>query len=291
MKKIYFIGAGKVGSSLAYLLNRKGYHVIGIASRNLKSAESAARFIGDNVFATNDIYTFVEEADIVFVTTNDDAVPIIARDIAERCEIRKGQIFIHTSGSLPAKVFEPIENKGGIGISIHPLQTIASPSEGIKNIMGSLFAIEGNKLAYDMALEIVNALDGSAFFIDSDKKPLYHLAAVISCNYFVTLINTSLMLFENINIETDRGLNGLLKLVRGTINNIERIGPKQALTGPISRGDVETIKGHIIAMKKYTPQLLDFYKILGKMTVDVALQKGSLDKDSAKKIVEVLNEI
>lgn len=291
MKKLYFIGAGKVGTSLAYLLNKKGYEIVGIASRNLKSAEASASFVGGNITATNDIFIFIEEADIIFITTNDDAIPFVVKDISDKCDINEGQVFVHTSGSLPAKVFEPLEKKGAIGISIHPLQTIASPTEGIKNIMGSLFAIEGNIKAYDIALELVKALDGQPFFIDSDKKPLYHLAAVIACNYFVTLINTSIKLFESVNIDSEKGLTGLLKLVRGTINNIEKIGPKQALTGPIARGDIHTIEGHIWAMKKYIPELLEFYKVLGNMTVNVAIEKGSLSESNAKKILEILKDI
>lgn len=291
MKKLYFIGAGKVGTSLAYILNKKGYKIIGIASRNLKSAEASASFIGENITATNDIYIFIEEADIIFITTNDDAIPFVVKDIAENCDINEGQVFIHTSGSLPSKVFEPLEIKGGIGISIHPLQTVASPAEGIKNIMGSLFAIEGNIKAYDIALELVKALDGQPFFIDSDKKPLYHLAAVVACNYFVTLINTSMKIFENVNIDNEKGLTGILKLVRGTINNIEKIGPKQALTGPIARGDIHTIEGHIQAMKRYMPELLEFYKVLGSMTVEVAIEKGTLSESKGKKIQEILKEI
>lgn len=291
MKRLYFIGAGKVGTSLAYLFNKKGYEIIGIASRNLKSAEASASFVGGNITATNDIFIFIEEADIVFITTNDDAIPFVVKDIAEKCDINEGQIFVHTSGSLPSNVFDPIEKRGGIGISIHPLQTVASPTEGIKNIMGSLFAIEGNIKAYDIALELVKALDGQPFFIESDKKPLYHLAAVIACNYFVTLINTSMKLFENVNIDTEKGLTGLLKLVRGTINNIEKIGPKQALTGPIARGDIHTIEGHISAMRRYMPELLEFYKVLGSMTVSIAIEKGTLSESGAKKILEILKEI
>lgn len=289
--KISFIGAGRVGTALGYLLNNRGYKVVGIASRNLNSAESAAHFIGEDIAASNDLFVFVEESDIVFITTNDDAITHVIQGIAENCQIRDGQIFVHVSGSLPAKVFMPIELKGGLGISIHPLQTIASPIEGIKNILGSLFAIEGNERAFDTASEIVKSLDGTPFFIESEKKPLYHLAAVISCNYFVTLIDTSMKIFENIQIDNEKGLTGLLKLIRGTINNVERLGTKQALTGPIARGDVDTIKDHIKAIKKFMPQLNEFYKILGKMTVDLALEKGSISKSTAKKIVEEINQI
>ncbi|MCX7991539.1 MAG: DUF2520 domain-containing protein [Proteobacteria bacterium] len=289
-KKISFIGAGKVGTSLAYLLKSKGYEVIGISSRTINSAQRAYEFIGDITYS-NDIYMFVEDSDVVFITTNDDSIKSVIDGIKENCEIRQGQIFIHTSGSISAEVFSPLEEKGGLGISIHPLQTIANPQEGVKNIIGSLFAIDGNEKAFDYAREIVEDLDGEPFFIESEKKPLYHLSAVIACNYFVTLMNKSVDLFKKIDIDEKMGTEGLIKLVRGTLNNIERLGTENALTGPIARGDINTIQDHIFAMKKHSPETLELYKTLGLYTVEVALKKGSIDKEKAKKINEILEKI
>lgn len=289
-KKISFIGAGKVGTSLAYLLKRKGYDVFGITSRTIESAQRAYEFIGDIVYS-NDIYMFVEDSDVIFITTNDDVIPEVIEGIKENCEIRKGQIFVHTSGSLSSEVFKPLEEEGAIGISIHPLQTIANPQEGIKNIVGSLFAIDGNEKAFNFAKQVVDDLEGEAFIIDSEKKPLYHLSAVIACNYFVTLMNRSVNLFQKVNIDEKVGTEGLIKLVKGTLNNIERLGTEMALTGPIARGDISTIRDHIEAMKKHSPETLHLYKTLGLYTVDIALKKGSIDKEKAKKINEILEKI
>lgn len=289
-KKISFIGAGKVGTSLAYLLKRKGYDVFGIASRTINSAQKAYEFIGDIIYS-NDIYMFIEDSDVVFITTNDDAILTVINGIKENCEIKDGQIFIHTSGSISAEVFKPLEDLGALGISIHPLQTIANPQEGIKNIIGSLFAIDGNEKAFEFAKQLVNDLEGEAYFIESEKKPLYHLSAVIACNYFVTLMNKSVNLFKKVNIDEKIGTEGLIKLVKGTLNNIERLGTEMALTGPISRGDVSTVKDHIESMRKYASDTLELYKTLGIYTLEVALKKGSIDKDKAKKIKEILEKI
>lgn len=289
-KKISFIGAGKVGTSLAYLLKRKGYDVFGIASRTINSAQKAYEFIGDIIYS-NDIYMFIEDSDVVFITTNDDAILTVINGIKENCEIKEGQIFIHTSGSISAEVFKPLEDLGALGISIHPLQTIANPQEGIKNIIGSLFAIDGNEKAFEFAKQLVNDLEGEAYFIESEKKPLYHLSAVIACNYFVTLMNKSVNLFKKVNIDEKIGTEGLIKLVKGTLNNIERLGTEMALTGPISRGDISTVKDHIESMKKYASDTLELYKTLGIYTLEVALKKGSIDKDKAKKIKEILEKI
>lgn len=285
--KISFIGAGRVGTSLSYLLKSKGYDVIGITSRSISSAEKAATFMGNNISYSNDLFVFVEDSDIVFITTTDDALPYVSEGLSKSCNIKEGQIFIHTSGSMPSKVLKPLQLKGGLIASLHPLQTIANPKEGIKNIMESIFAIEGDEKAYPVITEIVEKLEGKPYYITEDKKPLYHLAAVISCNYFVTLVDIGLKIFSSINIEQDVALDGLLKLVRGTMNNIERLGTKDALTGPIARGDIDTVKGHIRAMKNYMPELINLYEILGEQTVKLALEKGSLKPEEARILREL----
>ncbi len=289
-KKISFIGAGKVGTSLGYLLKAKGFNVIGIASRSIDSAQKAYEFIGDITYS-NDIYMFVEDSDIIFITTKDDAITEVIEGIDKNCDIREEQIFIHTSGSISAGVFKPLEVRGAYGLSIHPLQTIATPQEGIKNIIGSLFAVDGNEKAYEVAKEIIDALDGEAFFIESEKKPLYHLSAVIACNYFITLMNTSVKLMKKINIDEKIATEGLIKLIKGTLNNIEKLGTEKALTGPIVRGDITTIKDHLESLKKYAPEIIELYKILGLYTTETAINSGSLDRDKAKKIKELLEKI
>ncbi|GAB4439739.1 MAG: Rossmann-like and DUF2520 domain-containing protein [bacterium] len=288
-KKISFIGAGRVGTSLSYLLKAKGYNVIGITSRSISSAERAATFMGNSIAYSNDIFVFVEDSDIVFITTNDDAVPYVAEGMSKNCEIRENQIFLHTSGSLSSSVLKPLKERGGIIASLHPLQTVANPEEGIKNIVGSIFAIEGDERAIPVLKEMVKNLEGVPFHIPEEKKPLYHLAAVIACNYFVTLVDTSLEIFKNISIDEEVGLEGLLKLVHGTMNNMERLGTKNALTGPIARGDIETVRGHLKAMKNFAPELTLLYKVLGDRTIKIAKEKGTLKAEDAKRLKELFS--
>jgi len=287
--RVSFIGAGRVGTSLAFLLKTKGYDVIGITSRSIASAERAATFMGNSISYSNDLYVFIEDSDVVFITTNDDAVAYVAEGISRNCQIKEDQIFIHTSGSLPSLVLKPLKDKGGIIASMHPLQTVANPEEGVKNIIGSIFAIEGDEKAFSVINEMVKKLEGVPFHLTEDKKPLYHLAAVIACNYFVTLLDTSLEIFKLINIDEEIGLEGLLKLVHGTMSNVERLGTKNALTGPIARGDIETVKGHIRAIKAFSPELLLLYKVLGDKTIKVATEKGTLKPEDAKKLKELFN--
>ncbi len=153
--------------------------------------------------------------------------------------------------------------------------------------MGSIFAVEGDERANPIIEEMVKSLEGTLFFIKEEKKPLYHLAAVIACNYFVTLLDTSLELFKKIDIDEEIGLEGLLRLVHGTISNIERLGVARALTGPVARGDIETLKGHIRAINNFAPELMSLYKAVGERTVKVAEKKGTIKADTAKRIKEL----
>lgn len=285
---ISFIGAGRVGAAVAALLRGAGLRVIGITSRNIGSAERAAKLAGGDVAYSDDICVFVEESDIVIITTVDAAIAGVAREIAEQCEVRRNQVFMHMSGSHQADILAPLRDRGSAVVSMHPLQSIATAEEGIVVLKGSLYAIEGDGPAVECARMLVDALEGRPFLLDRDKKALYHLAAVIACNYFVTIVDTAGTIFERIGIERSEGLPGLLKLVRGTLGNIEKLGTAGALTGPIARGDVETVELHMNAIRAAMPELEELYRVLGAATIDLALQKGTIDIERAKELKSVI---
>lgn len=286
--KIAVVGAGKVGSALALLLSRQGYPVAGVASICIDSARRVADVL--KVPATVNPEEITKGADIVFITTPDRVIAGVAAEINKRGGFRRGQVVFHTSGAHPADEVGAARLAGAYAASLHPLQSFADIKMAMENLPGSYFALEGDAEALPLAEQIVKDLGGRSFAIAAADKPLYHAAACITSNYLVSLMHFATGLFSRFGLTREEAFDALSPLVRGTINNISQVGPVQALTGPIARGDGTTLEGHIKALKNVGEQELDLYSKLGLYTVRVALEKGSINAKEAKKLDDILRE-
>ena len=127
-------------------------------------------------------------------------------------------------------------------------------------------------------MALVEALGGEYFFIDREAKPLYHAGACVVSNYLVTLLDLGIKLLESTGIPSAMASRALLPLVHGTINNVEKIGIPQALTGPIARGDIATVSKHLDCMRELAPELVKLYTVLGCYTAPLAQAKGTIDR-------------
>jgi predicted short-subunit dehydrogenase-like oxidoreductase (DUF2520 family) len=286
-KKIAIVGAGTVGTALAYLLKQKGYPLVGLASRTEESLKKAAALVGEVRFTTvpEEITAL---ADIVFITTADSAIGEVCEKIAKKGGFHAKQIVAHTSGSLPSTILQSARTSGALIAACHPLQSFADAAAGVKLISASIFNVEGDAEAIGVLTELVQALGGKPLTIDTSDKPIYHAAAVVACNFFVTLVYLSYQLFEQIGIPQGDATQALLPLIKGTVNNIEQLGPIMALTGPIARGDVAVIKGHLEAMKSLDPRFTDIYRTISRLTVEIGIKKGTLSAEKGKEILQVV---
>jgi predicted short-subunit dehydrogenase-like oxidoreductase (DUF2520 family) len=136
---------------------------------------------------------------------------------------------------------------------------------------------------------MASALEGNWVRLRAEDKVLYHTAAVVACNYLVTLVKLATDLWDNFDVSTPEATRALMPLLRGTLNNIENVGLPNCLTGPIARGDLGTIKKHLAALEKSAPALLSTYRDLGLQTVPVALAKGKIDAETAGKLERLLS--
>ena len=211
----------------------------------------------------------------------------MAQEIAEKDGFRSEQIVLHMSGAHTAQLLEPAAEKGAINISVHPIQSFASVEQAITLIPGTYFSIEGDTRGYSFAQEMVEKLGGKHFKLDSNSKVLYHAAASVASNYLVGLLKTALDLLAAAGVPEEVRLPAFLPLVEGTLENIKKLGIPQALTGPISRGDLGTLEKHLDAMKEL-PELLRVYRTLGLVTVDAALKKGTINEKQATAIRSLL---
>ena len=285
MIRLGFIGAGTVGTALAISLSSKGYRVVAVSSRNHTSAKNLAQAVS-GCQAQNNNQAVADAAELVFITTPDDAIATVASEI----KWHTGQSVVHCSGADSTDILEPAKKMGAYTGVFHPLQTLASVKQAMGNMSGSTFTIEAEKPLLNILKDMATALDGHWIELKAEDKVAYHAAAVVACNYMVTLVKLATDLWQTFAIPPHQATQALLPLLRGTINNIDTVGIPQCLTGPIARGDTGTIKKHLDTLQKIAPDLLTTYRELGRQTIPIALSKGRINQRQAQELETILKQ-
>ncbi len=285
MLKMGFIGAGTVGTALALRLSAKGYPVVAVSSRTYASAEKLARAISGCHAASNN-QAVADMVDFAFITTPDDVIGTVATEV----KWHAGQGVVHCSGADSTEVLKPARNLGARVGAFHPLQTFASVKQAIDNFPGSTFALEAEEPLLTTLKEMATALDGHWIELKASDKVVYHAAAVLACNYLVTLVKLATDLWQTFNVPRQEAIRALMPLLRGTLNNLENVGIPDCLTGPIARGDIGTITKHLNALEKADPSLVSTYRELGLQTIPIAIGKGRINQECAEELRALLKQ-
>ncbi|MBM3326985.1 MAG: DUF2520 domain-containing protein [Calditrichaeota bacterium] len=169
-------------------------------------------------------------------------------------------IVAHTAGAISAEVLAPLREVNTAVMAWHPLQTFTG-DEGAELLEGVTFGIDGDDEAVSVGEALALKLDGKPLRIETDKRALYHLGAVFACNFLAALAGISLDLLKKAGIDERRALEALSPLLTATVGNIARKGLPDAITGPVRRGDVETIQKHLALLKPY-PEVEKLYREL-----------------------------
>jgi predicted short-subunit dehydrogenase-like oxidoreductase (DUF2520 family) len=280
--KANFIGCGKLGKTIAHLLNKnKLIQMQDVYNRTVPSNEKAISFI-EGGHACTDLNK-LSHADLYFISTPDDQIEEVCKKITSN-EVTPKSIFVHFSGSLTSDILASAKDKGHEVCSLHPIRSFANPEESAKSFDGTYCAFEGSDKAYSILSEMISKIGGKVFTIQKEKKSVYHAAGVFACNYLTTLADFSSQCYLSSGIPEETSKKIIVSLMRGTIENISNSKSlPDALTGPIQRGDVNTIKKHIASLESMS-ELEECYKMLGKATL-------KLSKVEALKKAEILNEL
>lgn len=282
--KIGIIGAGKVGVAIASVLKAKGFEITGIASRRQESLDLARRYVGDGVTYTVDARSVVEESDVVGVTTQDREIPVVAGELSRRFLDLKGKVFFHASGAQAASELKPLDAKGALLGSLHPLQTFPDIDSGIAVLPSTYIFIEGDEGAIPSLQRIALSLGFKSLRIDSSHKVLYHLSAVFACNLLCALMYEGERVMEKIGID----LVPFSPIIKATLRNIETKGPLLSLTGPIVRGDAGTIVSHLSAMEDM-PLAATVYRGLSRVALEMAQKRKALSEEQISALEHALS--
>jgi len=283
MLKTGFIGAGTTGTALAVRLSQKRWPVTAVHSRTPASAHRLARLVPD-CHVCHASQEVADTCDLIFITTPDDVIATVCRDISWH----PGQSVVHCSGAHSVDILEHAGQQGAAVGSFHPLQTFANVDQATQNLPGSTFALEAEEPLLSTLNQLTVLLNGSSVRLKPGDKVLYHAAAVIACNYMVTQVKLALDLWRDFGVSPEDATRALLPLLQGTVNNIRTVGLPGCLTGPVARGDIDTIQRHLNALQARDHSLLTVYRELGLQTVPIALAKGKIDDDKAQEIKALL---
>jgi predicted short-subunit dehydrogenase-like oxidoreductase (DUF2520 family) len=283
LPRIGIVGAGHAGTALGVAFSRAGWPVAAVASRN---PERRARFteLVPSAQGVTRGQQLVDGVDLVFVTVPDDAVAQVAAAI----KLYAGQSIVHTSGALPASALDPARAAGTTAASFHPLVAFADVERSVEALHGATIALEGDESLLSLLSQLAHDLGSEPVRLPPGGKSAYHAAAVMAAGGFIGLLDAIAELGRGIGLDEEDALAIYAPLIRQSLANAQELGIGNALTGPLIRGDVGTVRGHLDAMRRLAPGALELYVAAARREVAIARARGALDEGRAAELDEVL---
>jgi predicted short-subunit dehydrogenase-like oxidoreductase (DUF2520 family) len=295
-ERIGFVGAGALGTALARALATRGARVVAAAARHHERAETLAQSIpGCRAYATP--AEVAAASALVFLAVPDDAITAVA----EATPWSPGQAVVHLSGARDAGILAAARDRGARTAALHPLMTFpqavrdASADGILRRMAGCTWALEAEDATLRETLAgMVAALDGKIIALEPGARVPYHISAVFASNYVVTLLGAAIRLWQGFGVPQDEALPALLPLLRAAVESLESAGLPAALSGPVARGDLGTIRAHLAWLDERAaddPSLAavrDAYLALTELAIPLAEAKGTLTPEAAAALRELL---
>lgn len=286
--RVLIVGPGRMGLALGTALTQaRAVEELVFVGRSMEPPPHPL-FDGelDHVSYRAGIGPVPEGVTAVFLAVPDDVLPQVANELALAGRAPRNCVAFHLSGALSTDVLAPLHGAGYSVGSIHPLQTVADPWSGADRLRGCAYAVAGEPGALAIARELVSALGGRALVVPPTLRPVYHAAAVFASNYVVAAAAVVARTLAEAGIAEADAIAAALPLMRGTMDNIEQLGFGAALTGPVARGDVDTVRLHL---SRLSPRERSLYSALGREALHLARAAG-LDPARANEIEALLGD-
>lgn len=280
---IGIVGSGRLAQALGRLLAEAGQPLAVLSGRDPEHAAAAAAFVGAPVVPLEEL---PGRAARVLVAVSDDAIRCVAERLAA-AGMRHG-VALHTSGVYGPEALAPLAAAGVCCGAIHPLQTIATPKQGLSALKGAAFGITAQGAAAAWARQIVSLAGGLAIEIPAGRRPLYHAAAVMASNCLVGLVDAAVMLLKEAGVAESQALGALAPLLEASCRNTLALGPRNALTGPIQRGDHQTVALHWKALAEVPCEVRELYRACARQLICLARRRG-LEEASAERLEQLFS--
>ena len=280
---VSIIGTGRLGTALAVALAGQGYAVRSLVARRVESARKAATLARNSATVLDDdIAAFaakhigsLPQADLFLISVPDDQIEGVAR-VLSKLRLERKPIALHTSGALSSEVLLPLAEQGWSVGSVHPLISVPDANASLR---GAFWSVEGDPRAVRLAKTLVRDLGGTSFSIRTAEKPLYHAAAVMTSGNVTALFDVALEMLVACGLTRKTARQVLQPLLISTAHNLETKDPSAALTGTFSRGDIETVKRHLAALKDHNlTEALELYCRLGKRSLKLSKKRTGITR-------------
>lgn len=273
---IGIIGAGKVGVSVGRYLKDNNIQIAGFYDIDCDNAAFAAQFTNTDCFS--DLEKLVKLSDTLFITTPDNVIGSVWDCIIKNNMSVQNKIVCHFSGALSSDVFTDSQSTGASVCSIHPMLAFSDKLTSYRIPANTFFAVEGDETAVSSMKSLFETLGNTICVIDKSKKSLYHAAASVLSNEIVALLDMGYSVLEQCGFSRDDAVKATQNLVLGNVKSVLENGCVNALTGPVERNDLQTVKKHVDSLQGEDRQI---YILLAKRLVNLAKARNK-DRDYAE---------
>lgn len=286
---VFVIGAGPVATALAGRLQLAGLRVRGLWGRNPVAVTEAARLAQVTGYSS-ELPDVVLDAELLVLAVRDDAIADVAGMLLAAGLLRGHHVLLHCSGALSSgDAFASVASDvGGCGL-LHPLRALAS-QQRLPVLAGTTFGIEGDAAGRAAAQLLCTALGGEFLMLESEQMASYHAAASMASNYVVALLDAASHLLQSAGVDAVQVRAALCSLASGAIDNVGERGLPAALTGPIRRGDRQTVARHLHALETRSPDLGRLYRAMGIWTVEMSRRCGDAANNDLAEIADLFRD-
>jgi len=267
------IGLGPVGKALARASARAGFGELTLVGRRRTGEQTLARALKARYLP--DLSRLAQDHGFIVICVEDSQIASVSRQLA-RLKIGWSRLTVlHTSGVLGGDVLKAVASKGAVVAAWHPYMTFPKlsvrragsatlPESGAGLFWGVTFGVSGDPRAVRAANRLTRALGGRPLRLREQDRILYHLSAVLACGFVAADLGMAVRVLKSIGLSKKRALETVLPITSQTLKNVAELGPRRALTGPAVRGDLETIRKHLRALKKSDPHLARVYAAVSR---------------------------
>lgn len=286
---IGIVSAGRVGSVVGASWAAAGHHVVATSGVSRDSVRRAAALLPDVPLSPPD--EVVAACGLALLAVPDDVLPGLVRGLAAAGCFRAGQIVVHTSGAHGVAVLAPAAEHGVLSLALHPVMTFTGRAEDVARLAScsvGVTAPEGDEAAWSVGEALVVEMGAEPVRIAEAVRPLYHAALAHGANHLVTLVRDCVEVLERAGITPAEQL--VAPLLSAALDNALRHGDR-ALTGPVARGDVETVRTHLRELGAVDKELVETYRVLAGRTARRACGAGLLSSGAAHDVLATLEEL